>query len=143
MATEQNTRTLSLLASGALASTDLYKAVKIDSNGQVALAVAGDAAIGVLYSTAAAAGEAVEVAIGGVVKAMVAATVTRGALLKSNASGKFAAAVLAATNTSDGGTAADALLGSNVLGIALEVGGTDAIIEMLWYPIGASPTTIS
>lgn len=143
MATNQKVCSVSLPASGAFTDADLYKAVKVDSNGRVALAAAGERAIGILYSTATALGQAVEVAISGIMKVKVAASVTLGAALASDANGLLVAADLAVVNTSDAGAAGDAVIGSNVLGVALEAGGTNAIIEFLWQPIGASPTTVS
>lgn len=143
MAYEENVRSVSLPASGAFVAADVGKAVKVDANGRVALAAAGEFAVGVLYSTAVALGDAVEVAVDGVIKVKVAAAVTIGALLTANASGLFVAATLGRTNTSDAGAAVDPLIGSNVLGVALEAGGTNAIISMLWRQAGAAPTTVA
>lgn len=144
MATDNNVRSISMPAAAVFVAADLYKAVKVNASGQVALAAAGEAAIGLLYSTSVAIGDAVEVAVAGsIMKGRTAAAVTIGALLAANATGLLVAATLGRTNTVDAGAAVDPLLGSNVLGIALEAGGVNAVIEFLWMPIGASPTTVS
>lgn len=130
----------------AVAAADLsaaqFQAVKVDNTGQIALcAAAGEFAVGVLQNTPIA-GEPAQVMALGVTKAKVGAAVTAGALVTTNAAGKVIAATKATTKTDDAGVAADPLVGSHVMGLALETAtAPDQIIAVLLLPMGAVPTT--
>lgn len=76
-------------------ASNKYLAVKFDSNGDVVLSTAGDAAIGFLFNLPTL-GAAVEVAtLGGGGLAISAATIAAGVLVKSDANGKIVAATSA------------------------------------------------
>lgn len=133
---------LSLPASGDL-STKQYYAVKIDTNGQIAVAGTGEFAIGILYSKPSAAGTIASVRQldGFKAKAISGGSITAGDLLKVDSAGKLQTAVKGKTDTSDGGAAADPLIGSNVVGVALEGASSGDIFQFLALAVGAVPTT--
>lgn len=132
---------LTFEASGDL-STKQYYAVKLDSSGQVAVAGAGEAAIGVLQNTPAAAGRAATVRVSGVSRMKAAGVIAPGANVAPNASGLATTASAAVTDTQSG-SATDALIGSYVLGRALNTANTAAndIFPVLITLEGAVPTT--
>lgn len=68
-------------------------------------------------------------------------TVAAGSLVATTSAGKTKVAVAAYTNTSDGGGATDALIGSFTLGRALTDGATDTLHVVDLHPVGAIPTT--
>lgn len=123
MATEQNTTLLSFAASGDLSASQFLLVKGHTTAGQVAVAGDGENAIGVLYEPAAAAGRAVTVASGGIVRAYAGGTVAIGARVASDAAGKV---VTAAT-------------GDYVLGVALTAGAANAMIEVAWDKNGIEP----
>ena len=69
-----------------------YKAVKLDANGNIVLAGAGEAAVGILVDMPAA-GEYGTVAVDGIAKAVAGGAVTPGVLLAADANGAVVAAV--------------------------------------------------
>lgn len=134
----------SLVAAADLSAKQFFLA-KIDAAGKVALcSAAGEVVAGVIENEPAS-GEAVELGLlTGVRMAKAGGAIAKGDLLKTDAAGKLAVAVKASTNTSDAGVAADALVGSFVIGIALEAAAADGnIISFLAAPMGAVTTTAS
>lgn len=81
-----------LLTTSVPASTDLsakqYFGVKIDTNGQLALAGEGDAAVGVLQDKPAAQGRVGCIAIGGVSKVACGGTIAKGERFSFDSAGK-------------------------------------------------------
>lgn len=143
MALEQPLFNIGWMLAGADLSTKQFYFVKDDGNGLVVLCGAGEQALGVLQN-APASGEACDVAILGVTKVVCSGALSAGADIASDASGKAKAAVKGKTDTSDAGAAADALLGSYVLGSLLrDVGGATEYGTFLLRPTGAVPTTAS
>lgn len=142
MALQHDIPLLTLAASGDL-STKQYYLVKIDSNGQVAVAGAGEAAIGVLQTKPSAQGDVCSVAplIGTKLIALAGGSFSPGAFLAANASGKLVSATKGKVDTSDAGAAADPLIGSHVVGIALETGADGSYVQFMAIALGAVPTT--
>lgn len=85
MATYMNRQSISLVAAADL-SAKQFCAVKIDTNGQAAVAGAGEAGVGVLLNNPVA-GQSASIQIGGVAKAKAGATIAAGAAVAANASG--------------------------------------------------------
>jgi len=108
MAYEENVRTATFEAGGDL-STAQYKFVKLASDGQVDVAGDGNDAVGVLYTTASAAGRAVAVAYEGVAKVIAGDSIEEGARVTIDNSGRAVSTV---------GT------GEYVVGVAKEPAGT-------------------
>lgn len=125
-------------------SAKQYHAVKIDSAGKIALCTAaGEFAAGILQNDPTA-GQAAEVAAFGVCKAKAGGNITAGNKVKVAAD----AEVIAATNTltvdtSNTGSAADAVLGAYMLGTALSSAADGEIFEVLIHHPGGVPTTVS
>lgn len=116
MATSNNPQMLTLEAGGDL-STHQFKLVKQHTTAnQVVLCGDGENAIGVLYEPSAAAGRAVAVANGGVVRGYAGATIAIGAKVSSDANGLFTTAV--ATD--------------HVLGTAKTAGANGVMMEVFW-----------
>jgi hypothetical protein len=131
---------ITLLAAADLSAKQFY-AVKVDSNGKAALAGAGEVAIGVLQNKPGS-GQAATIRIAGATKMVASAAVAAGALVAANAAGKSVTATKATTNTSDAGGAADPLVGSHVMGVALTAAGQDLDVhEVLLINAGAVATT--
>lgn len=98
------------------AAANLYKFVKLSSDGQIdVISSAGADAIGVLYNDPNAAGKAAQVAVAGVVKIQAGATIDEGVKIQS----------------ADDGQADVAASGDHVLGVALTAGVDGDIISML------------
>lgn len=117
-------------------------AIKVDSNGKAALAGAGEFAVGILVN-APNTNEIAIVRVAGVARAIGGGVVTRGGVVAADAAGKIKDAVKGSTNTSDAGAANDPLLGSNILGVALETGAADTLFSILITQSGSVPTTAS
>lgn len=131
---------ITLIAAADL-SAKQYFMVKVDSAGKAALAGAGDFCIGVLQNKPEA-GQPATVRILGKTKVIAGGSLSAGAKLAADANGKAKAAVAGKTDTSDTGGAADALIGSNVVGIACEDSGADLqVVSMILVHAGAVPTT--
>lgn len=127
---------------GADLSTKQYLGVKLSSDGQIDPAGAGELCIGVLQNKPAAAGRAATVRVLGVTRMVAGGAIDPGAPVACDAAGKAVAASLAVTDT-QAGSATDALIGSNVIGI--HIGKTAAassdIVPVLLTHLGALPTT--
>ena len=136
MATYIKGQSITLAAAADLSAKQFY-AVKVDSNGKAALAGAGEAAIGILQNNPA------SIMVSGTTKAVAGGSITAGDVVAANADGKIVSATKGRTNTSDAGAAADALLGSNVLGIALTGAASNDIFTIALMHMGAVPTTAS
>lgn len=106
MASDESVTKITLEA-GADYSASQYCFVVMASDGQVDPCGSGLRADGVLYNKPTAAGRDAEVAISGIVKVKAGAAITRGAMVKSDASGK---AVTAATTTFAMGRCLDTVL---------------------------------
>lgn len=134
---------MTLPASGDL-STKQHYLVKLDTNGQIAVAsTAGDVVIGVLMSKPSVQGQAASVKRINGEKGVVLAggNIAKGDLLKTDATGKAATASKATVNTSDAGAAGDPVIGSYVFGVALESAVSGDIFQALLLPIGSVATT--
>lgn len=120
MATTNNPQLISLEA-GADLSSYQFKAVKVTTTAnQVTFAGAGENAVGILYEPAGAAGRAVAVANGGVVRAYAGGSITIGGKVAAGADG----VIVAATT------------GAHVLGVATTTGASGAMFEFIWQPEG-------
>lgn len=139
MSTQGHGVDITLIAAADLTGKQFY-AVKIDSNGKAALCGAGERASGVLQNNPNA-GEAGTVRISGITKMKAGGSITAGALVAADANAKAKAAVLARTDTSDGGGAVDPLIGSNVIGIATTGAADGDLLSVLLQIGGAAPTT--
>lgn len=126
---------LSLPASADL-STKQYYCVKIDTNGQIAVAGLGDFAVGVLMDKPSAQGVIGAVAPfnGRKLKGIAGVTIAKGDLLKADAAGKLAVAVKA-----NGA----GITGSNVLGVAIESAVANDVFQFVALAAGAVPTTLA
>ncbi len=136
MALDNTPTGLVTLVASADLSTKQYYFVKIDSNGQVALAGVGDPAVGVLYDKPTAQGQVCSVAPlvpGAKLKAVTAAAVAPGALVACDANGKLKTATAGATSS------------STVLGVKLGTANSASgdVTEFLALPFGAVPTTFA
>lgn len=136
----QNTGNVQSLVAAADLSAAQFRAVKVNSSGQVALAAAGEFAIGILQNKPTAGQTATVVTVGPVSKAVAGGSITAGALVAADASGKLKAAVLGRTDTQQH-EAADPLIGSSVIGVALESASADDVFAVLLTSSGAAPTT--
>lgn len=139
MSTQNAAQTLTLIAAADLSAKQFY-AMKVDSNGQAAVAGAGEVVVGVLQNDPAS-GQAACVATAGVVRAVAGGSITAGATVAANASGKFVDAAEAKVDTSDAGGAADPVIGSYVFGVALEGASTNDIFRIQVLHAGAVATT--
>lgn len=141
MSTQGYATDISLEAAADLRTKQFY-GIKIDSNGKAALAGAGEA-VGVLQNNPNT-GEQATVRIFGKSKMVASASITTGSRVASDSNGKMKAVVAGRTDTSDGGVAADPLLGSLCLGVVTGGAGADAdIAEVMILQMGAVPTTLS
>jgi hypothetical protein len=121
--------------------TNQYRFMAVDNAGKVARAGAGAFALGVLQNNPNA-DQAATIRVEGISKVVAGAAVAVGSLVASDSAGRAIVATLARTNTSDAGAAADALIGSNVMGVALEAAGAAGdIIAIAIVRCGAVPTT--
>lgn len=118
-------------------------AVSINSSGNAALAsAAGQKVIGILIDEPAAAGRAAGVATLGRIRCVAGSGgVTAGDLLKTAADGRIVTATTAYTDTSDAGAAQDPLIGSFVIGQALESAAAGAYFDAMINISGAVATT--
>lgn len=140
MATQGHATDITLIAGADLSAKQFY-AVKLNSSGQVIAAGAGEAAIGVVQNKPAS-GQAATVRVAGITKIVAGIAITAGAAVASGAAGKAKPAVAASTNTGDAGGATDALVGSYVLGFALEEATADGqLIGLLIDKLGAIAAT--
>jgi hypothetical protein len=141
MSFEQNVVTISMVTAADLSAKQFYLGV-VNSSGLLALAsAAGQEVDGVIYDNGGTSGRVTSLAVGGTVQVILGDTVTAGDKLTTNASGKAVLATTAITNTSDGGSATDPLIGSYVFGKALASGVVGDIIPVAFAKSGAVPTT--
>jgi hypothetical protein len=122
MATE-SVQTLITRPAAADLSSYQYRAVKIDSSGNVALAGEGDIAVGILQNKPAAAGRGAVVCVGGVSKMRGGASVSPGARFSTLANGLGGAV----------GSGDD-----QALGIVLEALASGTIGTVLVQPVGST-----
>jgi len=117
--------------------------VAVNSSGLVAVAsTAGQKVIGALLDEPAVAGRPASVAYMGRVSVRAGSGgFSAGDLLKANASGLAVTASLSVTNTNDGGSTTDPLIGSYVFGIALEDAAENAYGDVVITHSGAVATT--
>jgi hypothetical protein len=133
-------RDILLVAAASLAALQ-YTFVALNSSGQAAAAsAAGQDCVGVLQN-APASGAIAIVRVSGPSLIAASTTISTGARLATTSGGLSKAAVTGKTDTSDAGAAADALIGSFVMGIALSDGAVSTNHRMLVQPMGAIPTT--
>ena len=113
--------------------------VYVNTSGQAQIASsAGQKVMGVLLDEPSAADRGATVAFMGRARAIAGSGgVTMGDLIKTNASGLAVPASLAVTNTSDGGSATDPLIGSYVVGMALETAAEGEYFDLLLTHSGA------
>lgn len=142
MSTLSKDCTLKTVPANADLSTKQYYCMKLSAGKAVICDAAGESVFGILQNAPAAANRAAELAVSGVAKAIAGAAISQGAYVATDAAGKLKTAVAGKTDTSDGGVAADPLIGSHVIGKALSAAGADGdIIEVLLTNTGAVPTT--
>ena len=117
--------------------------VVCDTSGNAAIvASAGAKATGVLTDAPTASGRACSVACTGRVSCVAGSGgVTMGDLIKSASDGRGVPASLAVTNTNDGGSTTDPLIGSYVLGQALSSAAEGELFDILITHAGAVATT--
>ena len=113
-----NRSAITLVASADL-STKQYNAVKIDSNGQAALAGAGEAVAGILVNNPVA-GQSASIQIGGVCKGKAGGTIAAGAAVTPNASGVF---ITATTGNFIAGYAKEAAVTGDTFAVLLKQNG--------------------
>lgn len=134
-----NHHTISLPAAADLSTKQFY-AIKVDSNGKAAVASTGEFCAGILQNKPGS-GQAATVAYGGISKAIAGGNVTAGMTVAANSDGKVVNAAEAVVDTSNTGAAADAVIASNVIGVALATGVSGDVIPVLVLMAGATPTT--
>jgi len=140
MALTANLVEISLMA-GADLSASQYRAVKISADDTVVrAAAAGEACIGIVTNNPQS-GQVASVAIGGRVKAKAGGAISAGAFVCAAADGRVIAATAAPASEVSVLAAADALVGSFVLGTAMTDAAEDDLVAILWTPQGAIPTT--
>jgi hypothetical protein len=137
-------RTITLPANADL-SANQYYFVKANSSGNAVVAAAGDLVAGVLQNKPAAAGRAAAIMIDGVTKVIAGGTITPGASVESDSSGKAVAANAGTVDTSDAGAGADPVVGGNVAGMYLGTSNAASgdLIPVLLTRGGVKPTTQS
>ncbi|TXH16872.1 MAG: hypothetical protein E6R03_04770 [Hyphomicrobiaceae bacterium] len=124
-------------------SSKQYYFVSVNSSGKAVLAsAAGEACRGVLQNAPLADATAI-VRVQGRSWVIASGSITSGADIATTSAGKSKTAVAGSVKTDDAGAANDALLGSNVMGFALEDGTTDTAHLCYIQPRGAVPTTVS
>lgn len=139
MSFQSNGVDITLLAAADLSAKQFF-AVKVDSAGKAAVAGAGQTVAGILQNDPAS-GQAGTVRVLGVSKAEAGGTVAAGDRVAADANGALVAATASTVNTSDAGGASDPVVGSNVIGIALEGASAGEIFAVLITHSGAVPTT--
>lgn len=135
-----NHHSLSRVA-GADLSAAQFKAVKLNSSGNAVLAGAGEFAVGILQNNPASGQAATIATVGAISKAKAGGNITAGATVAVNASGLLVDAAEATVNTSDAGASADAVVASNVIGVALASAASGDVFPVLVTLSGATPTT--
>lgn len=132
-------------AISAVAGADLsgsqYCGVKLNSSGKAVVAGAGEFAVGILQNKPASGQTAQVATVGAISKALAGGSIAAGATVALNSSGKFVDAAEAKVNTSDAGSSTDAVIASNVIGVALAAASADDVFPVLITLSGATPTT--
>lgn len=126
---------------GADLSTKQFLAVKLNSSGKAVVASAGEFAVGVLQNKPASGQTASIATVGAITKAVAGGSITAGATVAVDAAGKFVDATEAKVNTSDAGSSTDAVIASNVIGVALEGASSGDVFPLLITLSGSTPTT--
>lgn len=139
MATFIKGLSVSLVAAADLSAKQFY-AAKIDSNGKAAVAGAGEACVGIIQNNPLA-GSPASVMMSGTSKAKAGGSITAGDYVAADANGKFVSATKGKVNTSDAGAAADPVIGSNVIGIAVTGASDGDLFTVAIMHMGAVPTT--
>ena len=129
---------VSLKATADLSAKQFY-AVAVDGEGEIDVAGAGVMAIGILQNDPADTYMGT-VRVMGVSKAVAGDTINAGAALAAETGGRVVTATKAIVDT-QAGSATDPVIGSNVIGIALEDAVDGQIFRMLVCNMGAVPTT--
>ena len=129
---------ISLKATADLTAKQFY-AVAVDSAGEIDVAGAGVMAVGILQN------DPDDTYIGtvrvlGLSKAKAGDTIAAGAAVAAEAGGRLVTATKAIVDT-QAGSATDPVIGSNVIGIALEAAADGDLFLMLVINMGAVPTT--
>ncbi|CAB4180606.1 hypothetical protein UFOVP1040_86 [uncultured Caudovirales phage] len=140
MSTQIPFLTITLPAAADLSTKQFY-GMKVDSAGRAAVAAAGELCVGVLQNKPDAIDKEATISVLGASKMVAAGSITAGAQVAVDANGKATTATKAAVNTSDGGVAADAVIASNVIGIALTGASANDVFPVLLLHAGAVPTT--
>lgn len=136
-----NTNVFSLPAAADL-SANQFRAVRVNSSAQAAAcSAAGQFVIGIQQNKPSAAGVPVNFLYSGVSKAVAGGNITAGMEVAVAADGRLVNAAEATVNTSDAGAAADAVIGGNVVGVALASAVAGDIFPVLVTLSGAVPTT--
>jgi hypothetical protein len=125
-----------------LSTTGQNLFVKLNGSSQIVLAdTAGEQALGVLLNAPASAAIGI-VRVFGPCRVMGGATLADGALVATAATTARAKAAVASTvNTSDAGGAADPVIGSFAMGMALGDGASGSLMSIFVNPMGAIPST--
>lgn len=131
---------LGVLPANADLSSSQYLGMKVVAGGIDLMSTAGGVAIGILQNKPVS-GEAAEVTVLGVSKAVGGATLSKGAIVAFDSAGKLKAAVLGKVDTSDAGAAADPVIGSHAVGILLEDAVLNGLTTVLLLHLGLVPTT--
>src|SRR5262249_38183238 len=134
---DQITRTFT---AGADLSSYQYHFVKLSAGNIVPCDAAGEEALGVLQD-APTSGKVGTVCLMGRSKLKCGGNITQGAHIKTSTGAKAIAAVAGTVNTSDTGSASDAVVGSFVMGKALDGAADGDLIDALINPMGVIPTT--
>ena len=141
MATQQPSFNVGTFVAGADLSANQFQGVKLSAGKWVLATAAGERLAGILQNKPKLDEEA-DVAGLGVVKWKASAAITAFDPLATTATGTAKTAVAASVNTSDAGVVADPVVGSYVMGIALEAAAAaNELISVLLVPMGAVPTT--
>lgn len=140
MAFDGNNINTFTLPAGADLSGSQFRAVRVNSSGQLVAAALGQFACGILQNNPGS-GQAGNFLFAGISKARLGGTVTAGTEVAAAADGRLIDATEARVNTSDAGAAADPVIASNVIGVALAGGVAGDIVPVLVTLSGAIPTT--
>jgi hypothetical protein len=125
------------------AATNQYRAVKLTNNGtEFTLAGVGEAMFGILQNKPGI-GHAGNIATDGQSKARAGGTIPAGADVAVGANGLFVVASGARVKTDDAGVAADALIGPNVVGQAINSAVVGDVFTLDIQRRGAIPATVA
>lgn len=143
MAGEMPGKLASYVSESDLTSKQYYFVKKgTAANSIVVCTAAGEQSIGIVQNNPNV-GEAASVMWDGLSKCVAGTTIADGDLITPDSAGKAGVAVKGKVNTSDGGSAADPLLGSYVAGSAEGGAAAAEIFSVRLQPMGAVVTTAS